>query len=185
VDLKKIYINHNQLQGHVLELIRQIHIDGWKPDYVVGITRGGLLPAVLISQYLSLPMHAIKVSLRDGQPDDCESKLWMAEDAVGYISFYDRTENVASNPADRKNILIVDDINDSGATIAWIKNDWQGGCLPNDAVWDDVWGNNVRVAVVVNNLASSQEVDYSSMEINKEEDPSWIVFPVENWWEIS
>ena len=45
-----------------------------------------------------------------------------------------------------KNILIVDDINDTGATFNWIKKDWQSGCLPDNEAWNNVWGNNVRFA---------------------------------------
>lgn len=177
---KKIYISYDQLKGHVQDIIRQINLDGWKPDYIVGITRGGLLPAVMISQYLDVPMHTLKVSLRDGQEEDCDHNCWMAEDAFGYE--HNATFSGISNQDARLNILIVDDINDSGATIAWIKKDWTSGCLPNDPSWDSVWGNNVRFATVVNNLASMEDVTYHSMEVNKAEDPCWIVFPVEDWW---
>jgi hypoxanthine phosphoribosyltransferase len=175
---KKIHINYEQLKGHVQDIIRQINLDNWKPDYVVGITRGGLLPAVLISQYLNIPMHTLKVSLRDGEEEDCDHNCWMAEDAFGYEGGLTGRTNTEY----RLNILVVDDINDSGATIAWIKKDWQTGCLPDDPAWSTVWGNNVRFAVVVNNLASKEEITYHSMEVNKAEDPCWIVFPVEDWW---
>ena len=173
--IKKIYISYDQLKGHVHDIIRQIASDDWKPDYVVGITRGGLLPAVLISQYMDVPMHTLRVSLRDGIEEDCDHNGWMAEDAFGY-------DQEASNPDARLNILLVDDINDSGATIAWIKKDWTTGCLPSNPAWGEIWDHNVRFATVVNNLASKETVSYSSMEVNKEEDPCWIVFPVEDWW---
>lgn len=172
---KKVYVSYDQLKGHVQNIIRQIMQDGWTPDYVVGITRGGLLPAVLISQYLDIPMYTLKVSLRDGNENDCDHNAWMAEDAYGYT-------NMSEPNADSHNILIVDDINDTGATITWIKKDWQSGCFPTDSRWDSVWGNNVRFATVVNNIASAETVSYSSMEVNKAEDPCWIVFPVEDWW---
>jgi len=84
----------------------------------------------------------------------------------------------------RKNILIVDDINDSGATLNWIKQDWPSGCLPNDDRWNDVWDNNVRVAALVNNEASASNltVRYSAIDLNKAEEDVWIVFPWESWW---
>ena len=41
---------------------------------------------------------------------------------------------------DKKKILIVDDLNDSGATINWIMNDWMDACKKNSPAWDDVWG---------------------------------------------
>ena len=80
---KKVFYDWNDVEGMVQEILRQLQVNNWKPDYVVGLTRGGLLPAVLVSQYLDIPMHALKVSLRDVQ--DTESNTWMAIDAFGYI----------------------------------------------------------------------------------------------------
>lgn len=155
--MKKIYVSWPDVQRQVQELLRQMWHTGWKPDYVVGITRGGLTPANFISQYLDVPMHTLKVSLQDGRKD-CESNLWMAEDAM-----------------DDRNILIVDDINDSGATLNWIKDDWDIG---------DRWGQNVRVAVMYDNESSDSQhsPDYAAESINKAADPQWIVFPWEEWW---
>jgi hypoxanthine phosphoribosyltransferase len=84
----------------------------------------------------------------------------------------------------RKNILIVDDINDTGATFNWILNDWPSGCFPNETSWNTVWDNNVKFAVLVDNLASKCErkMDFWGMEINKAEDNVWVDFPWEDWW---
>jgi hypoxanthine phosphoribosyltransferase len=181
---KKVYYTDKQIDGFVMELVRQMLASAWKPDYIVGLTRGGLVPALKISHYLGIPMETLKVSLRDG--GECESNCWMAEDAYGYIraSAFPRPEGEAtSDPLLRKNILIVDDINDTGATLQWIKDDWASGCLPNETeAWNNIWGNNVRFAVLVDNEASSFEVNYSATTINKAEDPQWIVYPWENWW---
>lgn len=172
--MKIIDINYKQMQGHVLDLLRQITNDSWRPDYIVGISRGGLLPATLISQYLNVPLFTLKVTLRDGIEDDCDHNSWMAEDAIGY-------ENGEFSQL-KRNILIVDDINDSGSTINWIKKDWKKSIIYNDLEWESVWYGNVRFAVVVNNSASNERVNYSSMEINKVENPCWIEFPWENFW---
>lgn len=125
-------------------------------------------------------METLKVSLRDG--NECESNLWMAEDAFGYDS--DPNTSIKSNADLKKKILIVDDINDSGATLEWIKNDWPSGCLPDAVDWNYVFGNNVRVAVLVDNEASTttMPISYSAMDINKAEEDAWIVFPWEEWW---
>lgn len=180
---KIITINNKQLQGHVHNIIRQMAQINWRPDYVVGVTRGGLVPAVMISQYLDVPMHTLNISFRDNDLGP-ESNLWMAEDAFGYVNKEERTnEDEASDVHRRSNILIVDDINDSGRTLQWIKDDWQSGCMPNDQAWNDVWHRNVRFATIVDNEASNfKEVDLSGLIINKHEDPSWVEFPWENWW---
>lgn len=167
------------------ELLRQLHQDQWQPDYIVGLTRGGLIPANMISQYLDVPMETLKVTLRHGT-ENCESNLWMAEDAFGYIPIEERKANGGweSLAKYRKRILIVDDINDSGATLNWIRQDWQNGCMPNDPAWAEVWGNNVRIAVLYDNESSLSElpISYSAIDVNKASDPCWIVFPWEEWW---
>ena len=180
VNIKKY--PHDEIKGAVNELIRQITRDGWRPDYVVGLTRGGLIPAVMLSHYFDVPMHTLKVCLRDNI--DTETNCWMAEEAFGYIPINDR--DVAKSRWDtkkRRNILIVDDINDSGATFEWIKNDWPSGCLPNQSeAWNSVWGQNVRFAVLIENASSEFDADYVSEVIDKSENDIWCQFPWEQWW---
>jgi hypoxanthine phosphoribosyltransferase len=179
--MKKLVLNNENVRHLVSKICRDLSGSSWRPDYVVGITRGGLIPAVMISQWFDCSMATLKVSLRDHS--DCESNLWMAEDAFGYHRT-DTPEPGSSNPSLRKNILIVDDINDTGATFNWIMKDWVSGCLPNDSSWKDVWGGNVKFAVLVDNLASKceREMDFCGMEINKAENDVWVDFPWEDWW---
>lgn len=194
--MNKLIINQHRLTGLVSKIAREIATSDWKPDYIVGLTRGGLIPAVMLSHYLNVPMWTLNVSLRDG--NEGESNLWMAEDALGPQSrdrFVEDENDVAgvleaaSNLLEQgetyKNILIVDDINDTGATFNWIINDWKGSCFPQDPAWDEVWNQNVRFAVLVDNLASNCEyaMDYAGMEINKAEDNVWVDFPWEDWWQ--
>jgi hypoxanthine phosphoribosyltransferase len=131
----------------------------------------------MISQYLNVPMHSLNVTLRDG--NDCESNLWMAEDAFGHAIY----DPMCSGNG-RKRILIVDDINDTGATLDWIINDWPSGCFPDEPAWKEVWNNNVKFAVIVDNLSSkcSVKMDFVGMEVNKAENDVWIDFPWEDWW---
>lgn len=167
--MNKEYVSWQELEGMSLDLARQIQASNWRPDYIVGITRGGLAPAVLLSNYLDIPMWTLRVSLRDHADTDnsTESNLWMSEDAFN-----------------GKNILIVDDINDTGNTINWIRKDWQTSAYPTDTKWASIWGGNVRFAMIYDNLASNAEVEvtYTVREVNKDEDPVWIVFPWEDFW---
>jgi hypoxanthine phosphoribosyltransferase len=179
--IKKQYYDWADIERACLNIALQMYNDNWKPDYIVGITRGGNVPATILSNMLKIRCEALKVSLRD---DDSESEhnCWMAEDAFGYVPQEERTaEYQRSDVINKKNILIVDDINDTGATFNWIKQDWQSSCLPNDPNWDTVWGNNVRFAVITENLSSEFDgVQYSVHEVNKAEEDVWLVYPWEN-----
>lgn len=192
--MNKLIIDQPEFKGLVAKICRDITISGWRPDYIVGITRGGLIPAAMISQYFQIPMHTLSVSLRDGSGG--ESNLWMAEDALGPNSrerFVEDENDVAGiltaasdllESGTYKEILIVDDINDSGATFNWIMEDWRSTCFPNDDSWGEVWNQNVKFAVLVDNLSSkcSVQMDYIGIEINKAEKDVWVDFPWEEWW---
>lgn len=166
--MDKRKISNEDIQRLVNKLCRDISLSKWRPDYVVGLTRGGLIPAVMISHYFNVPMHSLNVSLRDSDIGP-ESNCWMAEDAYGYMD----------SP---KRILVVDDINDSGATFNWIKSDWESS-VRGDERWNYVWGEFTRFAVLFENLASEFDgVTYHAEEINKAENDVWIDFPWEDWW---
>ena len=155
-DMKRVYYTPTQINGYILNIARQMYKDDFRPEYIVGVTRGGLVPAVKLSQYLDIPMHALGKD---------ETNCWMSEDAFN-----------------GKNILVVDDINDTGFTIGQIKQDWRSSCLPSDDKWLNTWGHNVRFATCIHNEASDQTVDYYGLSINKFENPEWCVFPWEEWW---
>ena len=160
--IKKHYYSWTDVERMCVSIINQMYKDNWRPDYIVGITRGGNVPATIISNMTGIRCEAIKVSLRDGSEQ--ESNCWMAEDAH-----------------EGKNILIVDDINDTGATFNWIMEDWPAGCYPSSP-WEQVWNNNVRFATLTDNLASEfkGQCAYTCHEINKAEEDVWLVYPWEN-----
>jgi len=168
-EMKKHYYTYTDLHRAAMDIVIKMYKDNWTPDYVVGITRGGLPLALRISHLLDCRMETLKVKLRDAvDGEGCESNCWMAEEAFGYDT-------------QAKNILIVDDINDTGSTFNWIKKDWQSGCLPDDPKWNSVWGNNVKFATLTENLSSEfGEVDYHWHEVNKAEEDVWLVYPWEH-----
>lgn len=181
--MKKKYYNWLDVEKAADKIILQMYKDNWRPDYIVGITRGGLPLATILSHKLDCRLETLKVKLRDLQDgESCETNCWMSDDAFGYVDVADR-ELIKSrwDITQRKNILVVDDINDTGATFNWIKQDWQGSCLPNEVDgWNSVWGKNVRFAVMTENLASDfSGVNYYYNEVNKAEDDTWLVYPWE------
>lgn len=178
--MNKTYYTWQDVETAANSIIAQMYSDGWKPDYIVGITRGGLPLATIISHRIGVPMVALGVSLRDGD-SDCETNCWLSEWAFGYN--YPEQTGITGARWDiklRKKILIVDDINDTGATFNWIKNDWQSTCLPSETdVWNSIWNNTVKFAVMTDNLSSDAKIDYCWDEVNKAENNSWLVFPYE------
>jgi hypoxanthine phosphoribosyltransferase len=182
--IKKHYYSWQDVENACVSIALQMYKDQWRPDYIVGITRGGNVPATILSNMLDIRCEALKISLRDDGADlGPESNLWMSEDAFGYN--YPEESGVTGTRWDikqRKNILIVDDINDTGATFNWIKQDWQSSCLPNETyAWDSVWHKNVRFATITDNQASefNGTVDYTVHEVNKAEEDIWLVYPWE------
>ena len=166
--IKKHYYSWQDIETMCTSIVNQMYTDNWRPDYIVGLTRGGNVPATIISNMTGIRCEALKVSLRDDDSES-ESNCWMAEDAFGYNK-------------EPTNILIVDDINDTGATFNWITKDWQSSCLPGDDKWQSVWNNNVRFATLTDNLASefTEHCAYTCHEINKSEEDVWLVYPWEN-----
>jgi len=177
---KKVYYSWEDVEHMLTAINNEMAADGWRPDYIVGMSRGGLVPAVMLSNMSGIPMHPLGKD---------ESNLWMSEDAFGYVSHLDSVEpldeivpDISANLVDEGiNILIIDDINNLGSTFEQLKADWTSSCMPMDhARWDAVWHNNVRFASLVDNEASLfVDVDYAAVEINKTEKPVWCVFPWE------
>ena len=162
--LKKLSLSWGDIEYLANTIVRDINVSGWRPDVIIGIDRGGLILSNMLSHYLSIPHDSVKVSLRDFE--STESLLWAPEEVIA-----------------GKKILLVDDINDSGATQAWLKEDWASAVAGVEPDFiDKHWHKSVRLAVLVDNEASDQYTDYCGMIVNKVEKDVWIDFPWESWW---
>ena len=149
--IKKHFYSWQDIETMCTSIVKQMYADNYKPDYIVGLTRGGNIPATIISNMLDIPCEAMKVSFRND--DRVDRDHWLSAFAM------------------EKKILIVDDINDSGATFKWIWNDWE---LENIV-------HGVKFATLTENLASEFEnVSYHVHEVNKAEEDVWLVYPWEN-----
>lgn len=146
------YIPYDKFFADVGTVAQKVESGGWMPDFVIGIGRGGLVPAVYISHQLNLPMLSI----------DHSSKVpGFADELLG---------KVAEKSAAGTKLLFVDDINDSGGTIDYIRR------LLADNGCDE---GNLRFAVVMNNQSSKVSVEYWAQTIDRSEDKRWFVFPWE------
>ena len=132
------------------ELVSSIasQMGDWEPEAIVGLTRGGLIPAVQFSHMFNVKLYTLNISLRDGKAPSTKFNWKQLEK-------YDR-------------ILIVDDINDSGATLHEVHNQFYGNAL-----------NNPRFATLLSKRSSKMDVDYAGEHINTSKENDWIVFPWE------
>ena len=180
---KKHYYTWQDVEDMVSNLITKMYQDEWKPDYILGVTRGGLIPATMLSNKTDIPMYTLDVRLRDIENlenrDEDPISDRIIYDMHGYNGIADWGTPDHSFHA-KKNILIVDDINDSGATFKHIIKECEDVFFFDSNEWSDAWDNNVRFAVMTENLSSEFEhVRYGWHEINKAESPMWMVYPWE------
>ena len=144
--VNKLYIQDSDIKTYLQTILRAMHKDKFVPDVVVGLSRGGLQPAVMLSNYFDVPMIPVSLALRDHQVERLDFEI---------------------DPG--KKYLVIDDINDTGATLERLSQ------YMVEAQW--------RSAVLINNLPSPFEPDYQGTEINKDEEDVWVVYPWEAWWQ--
>jgi len=145
-------ISQNAFVADLLEVARQVAADSWRADFLVGIGRGGLVPATYLSHATGLPMLSIDYS--SGQPDFAEALL----------------AKLAGRTIEGQRLIFVDDINDGGRTIGLLRRALfdAGAALAN-----------VRFAALITNVSSAERVDYAAREIDRRSFTNWFVFPWE------
>ena len=144
----KINFSIEDMQFALLDITKQIQGSTWTPEVILSINRGGCVPGVYLSHSIKTPHKVIDIQLRD-------SNNIPNLDVLKYSINRYRT------------ILIIDDINDTGATFNFIKKN----------IIDK--SKEVRFAALVDNISSDFKVDYKGKVIDKSKIPSWIVFPWE------
>lgn len=147
------YISHDEFVADVQAVAKQLEAGDWRPDFLVGIGRGGLVPAAYLSHRVGIAMLSVDHS--SGEP--------------GFAG--DLLDKLATKIAAGSRILIVDDINDSGGTIAYLRQAIEERAGPDS--------ERLRIAVLVNNIRSQARVEYHSREIDRSVDKRWFVFPWE------
>lgn len=168
MDMNVTYLTWDDIESLLSVVIDELESGSWDPTVVVGITRGGLIPATMISHHLGIPMCSLDVSFRDNiEPWGGQTTSWIPEEIVN----------------DHR-ILVMDDINDSGKTFNWIKDDWANTVLYSDPIFQKPanwpWSH-IKFAALMDNAQSSFKCDFYGRSIDKSIDPSWITFPWESW----
>jgi hypoxanthine phosphoribosyltransferase len=135
---------------HIAKLIEA---SDFNPDYIVGIVRGGAVPAVHLSHKLRIPVVMVAWNTRDSTDWGNESNTWIPEDVNA-----------------GKRIIIVDDIVDGGETIDTLLEDW-GNSIPEDLI-----SENIRVASMIYNTAQDVNVDFYHQTVDRTQDQRWFHF---------
>ena len=155
METNKLWYKWNEMRRDVNTLCREILLDGFNPEVIVGLSRGGLTPGVMMSHWMQKPFKPVKASLRD----------------------FPEWEDYLPKKTDER-VLIVDDICDSGETFDRIKSYIKGPRinqpleLPVEVRFATLWWNN----------ECNFEPHYYVKEIAKDSSGTWIHFPWESWW---
>ena len=144
--MKKKYVPFQEIKENLIEINLKIDQSKWEPDIILSVNRGGCVPGVFLSHIRVLDHEVLSFKNPKNKNDGIINKI---------------INNDLS-------ALIIDDINDTGDTLADIKKKFNS------------YIKNIKFAVLINNKSSSFEVDYYGSEIDKNIDNSWIVFPWEN-----
>jgi hypoxanthine phosphoribosyltransferase len=100
--IEKFFYSWQDYDKDILLLNSRIHTSSWFPEQIIGVKRGGLIPAVSLSHLFKIPLNTISYQTRDG----------------AHIDFSELLELPKNN-----RILIVDDICDTGETFESIKKE--------------------------------------------------------------
>jgi hypoxanthine phosphoribosyltransferase len=100
--VEKLFYSWQEYDKDILLINSKIHDSSWFPEHIVGIKRGGLVPAVSLSHLFKVPLNIISYQSRDGDNMDLRGLLEL--------------------PIDSR-ILLIDDICDTGETFEAIKKE--------------------------------------------------------------
>jgi hypoxanthine phosphoribosyltransferase len=139
----------SQIYAMLLSQAEKIRQSGFKPDVIVGITRGGWIPARVLSDLLGIPHLAVVRA---------ELYLGVAETRNAPVL----TQGVSADVRDKK-VLLVDDVADTGKSLQLAREHLQ-----------QQGATEVRIATVYHKPFSIIKPDYYEKETR-----SWVVFPWE------
>ena len=152
--------NYSDFRDGIESIARQVEESGYKPDLIVGVVRGGSVPAVYLSHRLKIPVQMVHWNTRDSSKWGNESNCWIPEQIM----------------EEGLKVLLVDDIVDGGDTIRELLADWQTsvagvGNLPVD---------NIRISSMIYNTAQDVTPHFYHQTIDRDQDQRWVIFPWES-----
>lgn len=92
-------LTYKEVEDCVKKIFNDISKDEYNPDYIIAISRGGLLPGVLLSYMIDVPLIPVSVIFVDGENE----------------FLFPNVLNM-----NNKKFLVIDDINDTGETFDFL-----------------------------------------------------------------
>lgn len=105
--MEKYYVSYNQIHTIMKDLSRQVGESGFKPDYIVAIGTGGFIPARMIKTFINRPILTVGIAYYDLNDN--------IMDKPNIIQWIDDADSKLKG----KKILLVDEVDDSRATIGF------------------------------------------------------------------
>ena len=160
--MEKHYIRSEDLIQDSFRLAWQVYEDGYRPNYIIGVWRGGAPIGIAVQEFFSvLGVPSDHIAIRTSHYrgiDDRNSEVQVY--GLNYV-----IKQVESDDS----LLIVDDVHDTGVSIEKIVSDLQAACKKNTP--------EIRVATPYfkpSKNKTSRTPDYHLHETDK-----WLVFPHE------
>ena len=113
--MSKLFIDSNKLTKLSMVLSKRICEDDMKPDAIIGVSRGGCTPSIIVHEFLSyMGVKCIYGVISAKSYDDNNNKLDMIE--------IDISNTLLEKLRKCNNIIIIDDVLDTGYTFRDIGN---------------------------------------------------------------
>ena len=144
-------VDWKDIQSWSEQVAEKVRSSGYEPDIIVGITRGGWVPARILCDVMGIKhLYSLK------------TEHW------GVTAAPDGEARLVAKPEvdlKGKTVLLVDDITDTGESLQ-LAVDWVKGQEPAD----------VRIATLLHIDHSKLEPEFYTVEV-KGEDWAWFIFP--------
>ena len=160
--MEKLYVSAEELLRASYELAWRVYESGFRPDYIVGIWRGGAPVGIAVQEFFDLmgvasDHIAIRTSSYKGIG---EREKTVQVYGLNYVIRQVESDN---------SLLMIDDVFDTGLSVQKVIEDLKKACKKNTP--------NIRIATPYykpENNMTERTPDYFLHETNK-----WIVFPHE------
>lgn len=160
--IKKQFLNAQSLLDVSFELAIQIYNSGFRPDYIIGIWRGGTPVGIAVQELLQyLHVESDHISIRTSSYTGIDQRSRHVK--VHGLQY------IVDNANSEDSLLIVDDVYDTGRSIRQVINDIESACRKNTPL--------IKVATPYFKPGKNQTSRVPDYYIHETDD--WLIFPHE------